>query len=256
MNDKKPLILVVALAFIGFVAYNNFSVPMKENVFNPDYLYRGSSNEAIKDPKEYYNQVHGLTMSNDDSCQTKVVQSSGIVSIGEKNNILPLTYKGDKDADYVSLIGSDGSGLFKDGSELVMPVSSYVFRNSSIQNSKLEEDTKGRKDIEIMPDSNDGKYIIVFENVTTWWCHNHNTQEPIQHDKIVGNSSSGNSISRVNMGSIIGLGNDNTKIKVYKVKDELYNSSIMLRAKDVTKLDQLEQIHTGKFLVNMEEEIV
>lgn len=251
MDKSKSLIIIVAVLFLSFVAYNRFSLPLDTAFFNPDSLYRGTRQSANIDPKDYYNKLHGLTYSDneEDLCNPIVKFNVDNKTIRDNGNLMFIPYN-ESNTDYASVIGREGEGLFKNKDIIIMPTENLGFKNSNKLNSSLERNTNGRHDIDIVQGLN---IIIVFEDVMTWWCHNHNPDGQIQHDQSIGNHSQ-SYISYVRPGAIIGTAKESTKIKVYRVKSDYLAQDINGINID-TKLG-LEQIHAGKFLTQGIEEVI
>lgn len=255
MDGKhKHIFILIALLFLGYVSYKGFSIPIDAVTFTPDSMYRGTSDGSIIDPKDYYYKLHGLTMSDldDDSCITSVSSFPNSISMGNVGNYLPTGYSNleETEVNYKEVIGTQGDTLFSDKQEIVMPVGSGVFKNSNMLDSSLEESTGGRHDIEIIASN---RVIIVFEDVMTWWCHSHNLSQEVQHDKAVG-SYSQSEVKEVRGGFIIGVSKESTRIKVYQIKDSLYNTGIISR--DIKDLSSLEQIDAGAYLFDGEVKLV
>lgn len=240
----------MAAVFLSFVGYNKFSLPLDTATFNPESMYRGTSDSSNIDPKDYYYKLHGLTMNNleDESCRTAIKSSTNIVSLKDTGNYIPIEYTINEETgtDYQSIIGVAGEELFEDGVNIIMPVSTGRFKNSNMLNSSLEEATGNRKDIEVIVSD---RILIVFEDVKTWWCHLHNTAEGIKHDKAVGNFSTSD-IKEVRGGFIIGMAKEDTRIKVYHVSDSMFKNNITTA--DIEDIKSLEQIDAGRYLTSGE----
>lgn len=240
------MMLVVAVSFLGYVGYTKYSLPLDSATFTPDALYRGTQTEAF-DPREYYNTLNGLTLTTsvEDGCIVAVVSEKNAIEIKTAiGNYLPLVYTG-TEKDYAKLISKEGEGLFSDKQQIVMPVSSSKFKNSNLKDSTITE-TEGKHNIEIVKGD---KILIVFEDVMTWWCHAHNASHDVQHDSRVGK---GSRIESIRGGAVLGVANKSTKVKVYKIRDELSKEG--KKVEDVDSMSQLQQIDAGKFLI--EEKVV
>lgn len=243
LNKSKAIILIVAASFLGYVAYKNFSLPLDSVSFTPDVLYRGSSEAKTLDPREYYRTLNGLTLTTDleDGCVIAVVSESKAIKLTTvEGNYLPLVYKG-AEKDYLKVIGTEGDGLFEDKQEIVMPVSNTKFKNSNLKDSTITE-TDGMHNIEIIKGD---KILIVFEDVMTWWCHSHNPTDHVQHDTKIGY---GSSIESIRGGAVLGVAKSSTKVKVYKIRDEVYSDKH--KVEDVDNMSELQQIDAGEYLIN------
>lgn len=243
LDKSKVIIMATATIFLGYVAYTKFSLPLDTVNFSPDVLYRGSIEAKVLDPKEYYRNLNGLTISTnlDDNCDISVISENKAIKLTTvEGNYLPLVYTG-KETDYSKIIGVDGSSMFTDKQEIVMPVSNTKFKNSNLKDSSLG-DSSGNHNIEII--SGD-KILIVFEDVMTWWCHAHNPAGTIKHDSKIGY---GSSIESIRGGAILGVAKNSTKIKVYKIRDEVFSATHKIS--DVSKMSEMQQINAGEYLIN------
>src|SRR5690606_5085956 len=157
-------------------------------LFNPESLYRGNVDSMTVDPKDYYMKLNGLTYTDDEEelCKPEVIYNGNAIPIKDvPGNYFPTVYKsdGEEEPNYYDLIGIDGTGLFKDNEEIIMPVSNSKFKNSNLQDSTFSSKTNGRHDIEIVVGD---RILIILEDVMTWWCHLHNASENVQHNIRIG----------------------------------------------------------------------
>lgn len=253
MKKVKALITIIAVIFLGFIAYNRYSLPLDATLFTPDSFYAGMTYSDKFNPKDYYLALHGLTFTGDeDSCDTTLVRETNTVSVGTVGNIFYTDVKDPANTpDPSTSIGDDGSGTFTNGSKIIMPFNGYKFKNSNLSDSTLERQTNGRHDIEIIGDDGNGQYIVVFEDVMTWWCHQHKPSADAKHNLYVGDIS-GSSIKSVAQGFVIGIAKDTTKVKVYRIKDEFYNDATNpIKAGNVEyDTTVLEQIKADKFFID------
>lgn len=247
MDKRRSLTTIIALVFLGFVAYTRYSLPLDTALFNPESFYRGNMETSVVDPKEYYMKLHGLTFTgnDDDKCDITIKSYNGTVTIGDKGNFLFVPSNGeDNNTNFTSLIGADGSGLFSDGKEIILPVNNSKFKNSNIMDSTMSNKSNGRHDIELIVGD---RILLVFEDVKTWWCHVHNPSLTTTHNDKVGYNSSIPAIDRG--GAVIGISNSSTLIKVYNIKDSYYKHG-EYTIEDVENIEELQQIHAGEYLVN------
>lgn len=259
MDKGKSLLVILAVAFLGFVAYNKFSIPMDANAITPDSFYRGSSDKMVINPKDYYNSIHGLTFSGEDACDVTRVKSKTNIPIGNVGSIMYTSVEYDANTNFVELIGVDGSGTFKSGQEIIMPVDFYKFKNSNSADSTLVRNLPNNQhNIEIIGNDDMGRYIIVFEDVMTWWCHAHAPAQDAEHTERVGAGST-SLATDMSKGFVIGIANDTTKVKIYRVKEEFYSAegeSKITAGSVEYDMTVLEQIHAGEYLCNHNEVLV
>lgn len=247
MEDKgKFVVLCIALAFLAFVGYSNFSIPRDKTSFNSTNLYRIKDESVEFNPRGYYNDLLGINYAeNDSSCKTEVViNRSDLKLIGSTSNYLFVKHSGTI-TDFKTVIGVDGSDLFKDGVLIFNPISNMQgFHNSNKINSSFSASVSGVHDIEIIIDD---RLLLVFSDVKTWWCHAHNPEQTSRHDKSVGNRRDSN-IRSISSGATLGVSNATTKLCIYRLKQEYIDNGVVMS--DVTDMSLLEKLNLGSFLVD------
>jgi hypothetical protein len=249
MEKHKYLIIILAVVFISFVLYNQFSLPLDVITFNPDILYRSNIQSSTIDPKEYYNKLNNILYNeNDELCNYTLSYGNNLITIEDNRGIVypsneiieESLYKDNIYDFFYNKIGINGEELFKDNDLIIMPLDNMGFKNNNKLNSSLK-DEYDKNDIEIVIGT---QYLLVFEDVKSWWCHNHVDSENIQHDIFVGNSSK-STIKQVGKGAIIGKAKSSTLMKIYKIKSNITD------IRDATSIDKdLELINTNDYLFN------
>jgi hypothetical protein len=249
MEKHKYLIIILAVVFISFVLYNQFSLPLDVITFNPDILYRSNIQSSTIDPKEYYNKLNNILYNeNDELCNYTLSYGNNLITIEDNRGIVypsneiieESLYKDNIYDFFYNKIGINGEELFKDNDLIIMPLDNMGFKNNNKLNSSLKNEYD-KNDIEIVIGT---QYLLVFEDVKSWWCHNHVDSENIQHDIFVGNSSK-STIKQVGKGAIIGKAKSSTLMKIYKIKSNITD------IRDATSIDKdLELINTNDYLFN------
>lgn len=247
MRGGKPIIILVSLVFLGFVGFKNYSLKLDTVFFTPESFYRGSSESQSINPKEYYKQIHGLTTTSGDEndCQIQVKNYKDSINVRSQLYMFKIIKDTEvKNGNWKKYLGKEAEGIFKRKDEIVMPISSPIngnsFKNSNMLDSSFG-DTNGKHNIEVYAGK---RILIVFEDVLTWWCHAHNPKQKAQHTVAVGNHSASER-SEVSVGDVIGIAKNTTKVKVYWIPDDVFNSGVTVE--NVKDISQMVQIHTGKY---------
>lgn len=259
MDKAKTAIIVIAVLFLCFVGYENYSIPEGYKVITPESFYGGNQAKVSISARDYYNKLHGFVYSEDIShrCKPTLKDYKDAVSISS-NVVMFSSSKKKEDADkaggWAELIGPEGEGCFKDGDKIINPMSHTIgessFKNSNMLNSSMKQAYSGI-DIEIYASD---RVLIVFEGVKTWWCHEHEPNSAESHNTPVGNRS-GSNYKKAEAGYNIGLAKESTRVKTFYISDDTYNSNLdeSGNKKDIsqyTDFNALTQIHTGKFLAD------
>ncbi len=249
MDKTRIFLILLSVVFLSIVGYNKLSLPLSTVTFSPESFYRSGGDRMVISSKEYYELLNNIKSSDNtkDSCDITVINYEGYLNIGNVGNCMPIPYS-DKNADFISIIGKEGEGIFKDEEKIIMPISTGSFKNSNLLTTSFNT-VDGSTDndivnIEIIGGKN---IIIIFEDVVCWWCHAHNTSNCSFHDKPIGNNY-GSSINEMRKGSVLGVSKSTTKIKIYYATDtciEKYNG-----IENIKDLNELEQINAGEYLVN------
>lgn len=240
IDRPKSVILIIAVLFLGFVGWKNFSIKGINDTFNPDYVYRGTSNGQIN-PKEYFASLNGMTYNPEDSCKPEFKQAKNTVSISDDSPYwFPAEYSGKlKGEPLAELIGTDGSGLYKDKDIIVMPFNSGKLRNTNIKDSTIKDSSAGQHDIEVIVGT---EFLVVFDDVMCWWCHAHNPSSDVSHNITLGAGD-----NTPFQGAILGIAKSSTRVIVYQLKDS-ENKSLSVGSELST--DDLQQIDSSKFFLS------
>lgn len=238
--------LALALLFLAFLGYKNWSLPLDTSDFTPESYYRSGTDYAQKiDPKTYYRQLAGLAESSnpEKDCNPTVVTAKNKTKLYNGQ----MFYYIDKDMGETKVtaeyIGKEGSGTFADNDVIVMPIEGTNFINSNMKKSWDDKSTT----IDICAYVGD-RTVIVFKDVKCWWCHNHITDLATQKHTIAIGNHSDSVVKSVRAGTIIGLAGPKTTVQMWRVTDDTYKPT----EGKINKSEgvKFEQIDTGTYLVS------
>ena len=212
MKNHNVRVALFVLMFVGMfllVAFN-YSNP-NDKAFSSEAFYQGKQGDLI-DYKDLYNDLYVGLAPGSGECANEMTAAKGYTlangevvqdcMAGRFQWITPRSIKSSSE------IGSDSIiSPYQDGDVIISP------GNLKFINSNVLQDSKDTIYIEAVLAN---KYVVRWDNVTSWWCHI-GKENKNKHSRVVGKNGIYSSCSA---GYIIGEANANTTVSFFILDED------------------------------------
>lgn len=213
---KRALVAVTVLVFglLIFLVLFDYNAPTT-HVFNPNGFYVGNDTGEV-DPRVIYTQIHQGLAPGSGSCWSNMRKADEPRNDSEQNVrlqmagnyvwIAPTNVSGYSD---IETFESDEGGTLKpynDGDIIISP------SNLKFVNSNKRQNSADTVYIEAVV----GGYLIRWENVACWWCHE-GRENPTKHTDTYGK---GGSFATCIAGYVVGIATADTTVKLFEINDD------------------------------------
>jgi len=200
------LAVVAFLALSCFAIFNSSDDSSKKSFYSEKHFYKGQVGEKTN-WKAVYSEMNKNTVLSSSACLSEMQVSANAMSVGGLDAVWVVDGVEYDPTEYAEKTYCKPFKDCREGTYILAPVNPTTFLNSNIQSYD-----DGKQRIEIMV----GEYVIVFEDIETWWCH-------IKRNGIQQHTTKcgfGGVYKQSVKGAIIGSAKSDTVMRMFKVSGD------------------------------------